>query len=88
MKEKERNNNPRTTEETETAVTAHTGKVNCNGLNVRAKASTDSEVLTVIHQDDEVVIDSEASTDEWYAVCTATGVSGFCMKQYITVSAV
>lgn len=87
MKEKERNNTPQTTEETETAVTALTGKVNCNGLNVRAKASTESEVLAVIHQDDKVVIDNEASTDEWYAVCTAAGVNGFCMKQYITVSA-
>lgn len=87
MKEKERNNTTQKTEETETAVTALTGKVNCNGLNVRAKASTESEVLAVIHQDDEVVIDGEASTDEWYAVCTAAGVNGFCMKQYITVSA-
>lgn len=28
---------------------------------------------------------SKDSNDDWYAVCTATGIEGFCMKKFVAV---
>jgi hypothetical protein len=39
----------------------------------------------VIEQGAEVAINKEESTAEFYKVCTASGVEGFCMKKFITV---
>lgn len=30
-------------------------------------------------------IDMGSSNDGWYAVCTATGIEGFCMKKFVAV---
>ena len=34
---------------------------------------------------DELKIDPATSTDDWYAVCTVTGIEGFCMKKFVAV---
>ncbi len=57
----------------------------CLKLNIRKEPSKDSEVAAIVTCLDEVKIDLEASTDEWYAVCTVAGIEGFCMKKYIAV---
>lgn len=59
--------------------------VGCSSLNVRAEATTESGVVSILRVDAEVVIDMEGSTDEFYRVCTAAAVEGYCMKQYIEV---
>ncbi len=56
----------------------------CLRLNVRTEPYKEAEVATVVTCLDEVEIDLDASTDEWYAICTATGIEGFCMKKFIT----
>lgn len=56
----------------------------CERLNVRSEASTTADVLCTIDRDAEVVIVDSESTDEFYKVCTAAGIAGFCMKQFIT----
>lgn len=74
------------TEEIAVEVVKKVGVVtDCLKLNVREKASTDSDVVCVIDASSEIVIDEEASTDTFYKICTAAGVEGFCMKQYITL---
>lgn len=57
----------------------------CAKLNVRKAANKDAEVVAVINEGSEVVINRIKSTVDFYAVCTAAGIEGFCMKKFITV---
>lgn len=57
----------------------------CERLNVRETPDKDANVLTTIQAGSEVMIDMAASTTDFYKVCTAVGIEGFCMKQYITI---
>ena len=43
---------------------------------------TDCLKLTCL---DELEIDMGDSNDDWYAVCTATGIEGFYMKKFVAV---
>lgn len=70
----------------ETPATSVTGIVtNCLKLNIRENPNTDSKVVCEVSMLDELVIDEEASTDEWFKVYTEMGVEGFCMKKYVAV---
>lgn len=57
----------------------------CLKLNIRKKPSMDSKVVTVATCLDELEIDMGDSNDDWYAVCTAAGIEGFCMKKFVAV---
>lgn len=57
----------------------------CMNLNVRKEASVGAEVLAVIDCLSKVTVDMDASTNDFYKVCTAAGVEGFGMKKYIAV---
>lgn len=60
----------------------------CLKLNVRSTPTDSSgkgNVVTTIECLTEVVIDMEGSTDRFYKICTASGIEGFCMKQFIAV---
>lgn len=57
----------------------------CLKLNIRKEPNKNSEVVVIVTCLDELRIDPEASTDDWYAVCTATGIEGFCMKKFVAV---
>ena len=59
--------------------------VNCLSLNIREKASADSDVIAEAKALDELKIDMANSNDDWYAVCTVSGIEGFCMKKFIAV---
>lgn len=61
------------------------GVVECDQLYVRSEASTDSESLGIIKRDSVVRIYESESTDDFYSVCTETGLTGFCMKKFISV---
>ena len=61
------------------------GTVGCEKLNVRSDATIDSEPIGVIARDSKVFIYEDESTDEFYKVCTATGLEGYCMKKFISV---
>lgn len=72
------------TVETVTLPATVTGTVTgCSKLNVRAKPSTDSEVVTILNGDSEVAIDPARSTNEWLKITTAAGVEGFCMRKFV-----
>lgn len=58
---------------------------NCALLNVRKNPAIDAAVIATIARDSEVEIDENESTEDFYKVCTATGVEGYCMKPYIEV---
>ena len=58
--------------------------VGCERLNVRKLPDKNSEILGVITEDSKVQIDLSKSTTNWYAVYTAAGLEGYCMKNYIS----
>lgn len=59
---------------------------NCLKLNIRKEPNKDSEAIAVASYLDELRIDSVTSTDDWYAVCTVSGIEGFCMKKFVAVA--
>lgn len=61
------------------------GYVNCKLLNVREEPSKDANVVCKIASKNEVEIDLENSTDEFFKIVTAAGVEGFCMREFITL---
>ena len=72
-----------TKEEVEVVVS---GKViDCNFLNVREQASVDANVVCLVSKDDKVMINKNESTEDFYKVCTATGIEGYCMKRFIAI---
>jgi len=53
----------------------------CLKLNIREN----SGIVTVVTCLTELKIDPTMSTGDWYAVCTASGIEGFCMKKFVAV---
>lgn len=58
----------------------------CLKLNIRKAPNKDSEIVVVVTCLEELRIDPSASTDDWYAVCTVSGIEGFCMKKFVAVA--
>lgn len=58
------------------------GYVNCDKLYLRKKPSFDSDAVTILNRDEELMIMSDEDP-EWYNVYTASGQEGFCMKDFI-----
>lgn len=68
------------------AVNTITGIVSdCKRLRVRNYPELESNVICEIEADSKVVIDEVNSTEEFYKICTETGVDGYCMKRFIKV---
>ena len=60
--------------------------VDCKMLNVRKGPSIESEVLCEISWYTELMVYEEESTDEFYKICTASGIEGYCMKKFISIN--
>jgi len=58
---------------------------NCKKLNVREKPTVEAPVVCKIVCQTELMIDEKESTEEFYKVCTAVGIEGFCMKKFIAI---
>lgn len=59
--------------------------VDCTRLNVRQTPNKGGKVVATIPVGTELLIDGDQLDDEYYAVCTASGIEGFCMKQFIEI---
>lgn len=59
---------------------------NCSKLNVRTAPVANAEVVSVLDVNTEVEIDVANSTDEWFCVCTAAGIDGYCMKKFVNAN--
>ena len=57
--------------------------VNCAKLNVRAEPDIDARIVCVLDAMSKIEIDVAKSTDEWFKVCTAIGVEGYCMRKFV-----
>lgn len=57
--------------------------VGCAKLNVRAEANLFSNVVCVLNAQSEIQIDVNKSNNDWFYICTATGIEGYCMRKYV-----
>ncbi len=69
-----------TTEETKVGIVT-----DCMNLNVRKAPDSDADIICQIPCLSEILIDEAGSTEDFYKVCTAAGVEGFCMKRFIRI---
>ena len=58
---------------------------NCIRLNVREKPSVDAEVLTALEAGSEVHLLKDEMENGFYKICTASGLEGYCMCEYIVL---
>lgn len=72
--------------ETEKVQTLKQGVVtDCVKLNVREEPKAGAKVVCTIDFLTEVTVDVESSTDDFYCISTASGIEGYCMKDYISI---
>lgn len=57
----------------------------CQVLNIRTTPSGDAGIPCTVHALSELMINLAESTEEFYKVCTAAGVEGFCTKKYVAI---
>lgn len=55
----------------------------CAKLNVRAEPNLFAEIICVLDVSSEMAIDVENSDSEWFKICTATGIEGYCMRKFV-----
>lgn len=73
-------------EESINAVNTITGIVSdCKKLRVRNYPELDANVICEIDEGAHVAIDNSESTEDFYKVCTETGIDGYCMKKFIKI---
>ena len=58
----------------------------CLKLNIREEGYPGANVVCVVPEKTALLIEIAESNDKWYKVYTETGMEGFCMKQYVTLS--
>lgn len=56
---------------------------NCAKLNVREKPVTGSRVVSIIDVNTKLTVTTDESFGIFYKVCTASGVEGYCIKDYV-----
>lgn len=56
---------------------------NCAKLNVRVAPNPAGAVVCVLEVGSEFEINTAKSTDEWFSICTAAGVKGYCMRKFV-----
>lgn len=62
------------------------GKVNgFKKLYVRKEANKDSEPVGIVTDNDDLSIDINHSTDEFYKVITSNGLEGYCIKEFVKI---
>ena len=54
-----------------------------NLLNVRFAAEKDSIIVTVVSQDDELILLDKESINGFYHIITKTGIEGYCMAEFV-----
>ena len=58
----------------------------CTKLNIREEAYPGAKVLCTVPEKAVLLIDVSESTTEWYKIYTESGMEGYCMKKFVTVS--
>lgn len=56
---------------------------NCAKLNVRAEPNVTADIVSVLDNNSEINIDVAKSDKNWFYVCTAAGIEGYCMRKFV-----
>lgn len=59
--------------------------VDCVRLNVRKNPEPKAEILCAVDAKQDLLIDEANSTADFYKVCTAAGIEGYCMKKFVAI---
>lgn len=61
--------------------------VDCAQLNVRTKPSLSAELATdrPLKRNTELMIYPDESTEDFYKICTESGINGYCLKKFIEI---
>lgn len=61
--------------------------VDCAQLNVRAEPSLSADLATdrPLKRNTELMIYPDESTDDFYKICTESGINGYCLKKFIEI---
>ena len=59
--------------------------VDCIKLNVRKVPHSEADILCTVDASTNLVIDHAESTKDFYKVCTAAGIEGYCMRKFVKV---
>ena len=59
--------------------------VDCVKLNVRVEPNADAEIVGQINASTKLEVYENESTEEFYKICTHSGVEGYCMKKFINI---
>lgn len=59
--------------------------VGCSKLNIRQTPSLFADILGCLTENTEIEIDEDKSTNDFYAICTPTGLEGFCLKKFVEI---
>lgn len=54
-------------------------------LYVRKEANKDSEPVGIVTDKDNLLIDVDHSTDDFYKVITSNGLEGYCVKEFVKI---
>lgn len=57
----------------------------CKKLNIRKEPSRSSEKVSVEDVGSELLIETDFDNENWYKVSTASGIDGYCMKEFVTL---
>jgi hypothetical protein len=57
----------------------------CWMLNIREEPDSNAKIIGTLNQSSEIIVYEQESTDRYYKICTASGIEGFCMQNYITI---
>lgn len=57
----------------------------CDLLSIYESPDTEAAILTELPAKGEVLVDLDQSTGQFYKICNAAGIEGFCAKQFITI---
>lgn len=77
---------PEATTETKSAAVVKGVVANCAKLNVRSKPSINGDAIAILNAGDEVSIDVDKSTEEWFKIRTVDGIKGYCMKKFVSAN--
>lgn len=67
----------------ETPVEEKFGIVNTRELYVREAPDANATPAGTVKRGDKVLVNEADSTDDFWKVCTESGMEGFCMKKFI-----
>ena len=54
-----------------------------NLLNIRFAAEKDAMIVTVVSQDDELILLDKEPINDFYHIITKTGIEGYCMVEFV-----